>query len=261
MTAPVILRLHNIVYRRNGNEILRGLDWTVRAGEHWALLGANGSGKTTLLKVLTGYEWITSGEVEVLGQRFGSCNIPQLRRAIGWVSSALQERLPGEDTALRIVASGYDASLGVYRPIAADELDRAVEVLRLLGVERLAARTYATLSQGERQRVLIARALVHRPRLLILDEPCAGLDPRASRLFLDDLAAVVSAPDAPSILFVTHHVDEIGPWIDRVLILKAGRVLAQGTASETLTDQTLTEAFDHPCRVHHDANRYWLRLL
>jgi iron complex transport system ATP-binding protein len=255
-----ILSLCDVTFRRNGNEILQGISWTVRPAEHWALLGANGSGKTTLLKLITGYEWATSGTVEVLGQRFGACNIPRLRRTIGWVSSALQEKLPAVDTAIRVVASGYDASLGLYRRLDTVELNHAEEALAWLGVAHLAARTYGTLSQGERQRVLIARALVNRPRLLILDEPCAGLDPRALRLFLDDLAALVRRPESPSILYVTHHIDEIGPWIGRVLVLKSGRVLAHGPVAATLTDGVLGDAFDCPCRVESEGQHFWLRL-
>ena len=179
-----VLEVKAAGFRRNGSQILSNVSWTVEDGEHWALLGANGSGKTTLLKLVTGYDWASEGTIEVLGNRFGECHIPRLRRIIGWVSSSIQERLPSGDSALRIVASGYDASLGVYRALGDAEMARAGEALELLGCRELASRTYGTLSQGERQRVLIARAMVNRPKLLILDEPCAGLDPLSSRLFL-----------------------------------------------------------------------------
>jgi len=118
-----ILELAGVGLRRNDREILSDVSWRIEPGQHWALLGANGSGKTTLLKVITGYEWATRGTVEVLGQRFGSCNVPQLRKRIGWVSSSLQQRLPLGDTGLQIVASGYEASLGIYRRFSAEELD------------------------------------------------------------------------------------------------------------------------------------------
>lgn len=261
MTSSPILTIEGLSYRRTGNAILTDIDWSIQPQEHWALLGANGSGKTTLLKVITGYEWATKGTVTVLGRRFGACNIPALRKTIGWVSSALQQRLPASDPAVKIVASGYEASLGVYRRITSTEMQRALEVLGLLGAQSLAERPYGILSQGEQQRILIARALVNRPRLLILDEPCVGLDPAASRRFLFDIAALVETPDAPSIILVTHHVEEIGTWVNRVLLLKNGRVLARGTKEAILTSGIMSDALDARCRVETEEGHYFLRLL
>lgn len=261
MTSRAILSLEGVSYRRSGSAILAGIDWSIQPQEHWALLGANGSGKTTLLKLITGYEWATQGSVTVLGRRFGACNIPELRKTIGWVSSALQQRLPGSDPAVKIVTSGFEASLGVYRRITSNEMRRAVETLTLLGAQSLADRPYGILSQGEQQRVLIARALVNRPQLLILDEPCAGLDPAASRRFLADVAALIETPDAPSIILVTHHVEEIGTWINRVLILKNGRILAKGPKETILTSRVMSEALDARCRVEIEEDHYFLRLL
>lgn len=255
-----VIRLTDVVFRRNGREILKGVSWQVDPGQNWALLGPNGSGKTTLLKVVTGYEWATRGAVEVLGQRFGSCNLPQLRKRIGWVSSALQQRIPLGDTALQIVASGYEASLGVYRRFSPEELDRGRQALDLVRADGFADRPYGTLSQGEQQRALIARALVNRPNLLILDEPCAGLDPAAARIFLEDLAALSRHPDAPTVVYVTHHIEEIGPWIDRVMLLKDGAVAAQGRTPDVLTPRQLSHALGAPCHVHFDGAHYWLRL-
>ncbi|MDX9973911.1 MAG: ABC transporter ATP-binding protein [FCB group bacterium] len=258
--APPVLNLNGVTFRRNDREILSDVSWRIEPGEHWALLGANGSGKTTLLKVINGYEWATRGTVEVLGRRFGSCNVPQLRKSIGWVSSALQQRLPLGDTALRIVDSGYEASLGVYRTFTEEEIDRAKAALALVSGASIADRIYGTLSQGEQQRVLIARALVNGPRLLILDEPCAGLDPVAARQFLDDLSALAARPEAPTVIFVTHHIQEIAPWIERVLLLKSGRVSARGETAKVLTGPNLSAALDSNCRVDFDGAHYWLRL-
>ncbi len=258
--SSAILALDGIHFRRSGRNILTGVSWRIEPGQHWALLGANGSGKTTLLKIVTGYEWPTEGKVEVLGHRFGECNLPRLRRIIGWVSSSLQERVPPQDTALRVVASGYDASLGLYRDLDADEERHARSALALVSAEELADRPYGILSQGERQRVLIARALVNRPRLLILDEPCVGLDPLARWLFLEDLRGLARRTEAPGIVFVTHHIEEIGPWIDRVLLLKAGRVCAIGSKDEVLADGPLSEALGARCRVERDNGAYRLRL-
>ncbi len=255
-----LLRLDNVSVRRGRREILSGVSWTIEHGRHWALLGPNGAGKTTLLKIITGYEWVTDGSVEVLGEPFGQCNIPELRKRIGWVSSALQQGLPERDTAIEIAASGIEASLGLYRDFSPAEFDRAAEALRSLGCESAARQSYATLSQGERQRVVIARALVNRPRLLILDEPCAGLDPMARESFLRDLGRLAARPEAPGMILVTHHIEEIGPWVSDVLVLRNGRVLAAGPKAEVLTPVTLGEAFGCPCTVENDHDRYHLRL-
>ncbi len=253
-----IIDLHSICFRRQEKKILDEVSWTIQAGGHCALLGANGSGKTTLLKIVTGYEWPTSGRVEVLGKRFGACDLPQLRKTIGWVSSAIEERLPHNDTALDVVLSGLEASMGVYRSFDDEEMAKALEALASLEAEDLAQQPFGRLSQGEQQRVLIARALVVKPRLLILDEPCVGLDPAARHHFLADLAGFALADRAPTIILVTHHIEEIGPWIEQALILKRGTVLAHGTPSEVLTDAILGEALDAECYVTRDLSRYRL---
>jgi iron complex transport system ATP-binding protein len=255
-----VIRLEDISYRRGDHEILSRLSWTIRRGQHWALLGANGAGKTTLLKIITGYEWVTEGTVEVLGEVFGQCNIPDLRKTIGWVSSALEHNLPARDTALAIVASGLEASIGLYRDFTPQEFERARETLALLGFAQGADQPYDVLSQGEKQRVLIARALVNRPSLLILDEPCAGLDPAAREAFLADLGRLSRSPSSPSLILVTHHIEEIGPWISHVLVIKAGRVLAAGPKADALTGAILGDAFGCPCVVETNASRYHLRM-
>ncbi len=255
-----ILALRDIVFRRDGREILSGISWDIERGQHWALLGANGSGKTTLLKIVTGYEWPTEGAIEVLGRRFGECNLPELRKAIGWVSSALEHRIPAQNRAIEVVASGFDAAIGVYRVYSPGEFERAGQALRAIGGGAFAERPYGALSQGEQQRALLARALVNRPALLILDEPCAGLDPAARQSFLDDLERLARQADAPTLVFVTHHIEEIGPAVSHTLILKSGRVLASGPTGRVLTSARLTEAFGRPCKVERARGRCWLRL-
>ncbi|MBI5094444.1 MAG: ABC transporter ATP-binding protein [Candidatus Hydrogenedentes bacterium] len=255
-----VIEIDNVMFRREGREILSDVSWRIAKGEHWALLGANGSGKTTLLKILTGYEWVTQGSVTVLGRVFGDSNIPELRRHIGWVSSSLEHRLPGRDRAVDVVLSGLEASLGLFREFTEEERRYAWETLCLTGGERIAYQPYHTLSQGEQQRVLIARALIHRPALLILDEPCAGLDPATRRLFLDDLGKLATRKDAPSIIFVTHHIEEIAPWITGIMALKDGRVIGQGVKEDMLTTVVLSRIFDYPCLVEADGDMYRLRL-
>jgi len=255
-----VISLDGITLRRGGYEILHAVSWTIRRGEHWALLGQNGSGKTTLLKVITGYEWPTEGTVEVLGRRYGECNLPELRKQIGWVSSALVHQLPEQNTALEIVLSGLEASLGVYREFTGTEIRRARATLALLGGKSFADRPYGLLSQGEQQRVLIARGLVHGPALLILDEPCAGLDPAARESFLGDLSLLVARRGAPSLVFVTHHIEEIAPWITHALVLRQGRTLAHGRTEAVLRGSVLTKALAHPCEVLRKNGRYSLSL-
>lgn len=260
MTAP-ILSVNNIRFVRNGRPILNGIDWTVAPGEHWAILGANGSGKTTLLKILTGYEWVTDGRVEVLGRCFGQTDVRELRKIIGLVSSSIEHRIPTEDTAMDVVLSGLDAALGTYRRYAQEEHRTATAALESIGAAAYADRRYGLLSQGEQQRVLIARALIARPALLILDEPCAGLDPAARHHFLKDMQSLADGPLAATLVLVTHHIEEIGPWITRVLVLQDGNVLAAGTPAATLTDAIMSRAFGAPCRVTGDRSGFRLEMV
>lgn len=252
-----ILAVKNVHFVRNHRQILNGVTWTINRGEHWAILGANGSGKTTLLKLVTGYEWATEGSIEVLGERFGDTDIRALRKHVGWVSSSLEHRLPANDRALDVVLSGLEATLGVYRSFDDSEKDVAFNALKSIGGEELERKRYGVLSQGEQQRVLIARALVAKPSILILDEPCAGLDPAARFRFLDDMGRLARSSEAPALIMVTHHIEEIGPWISNVLVLKNGSVLRQGPPGEALTSEVLTDAFAIPCHVRKASDTSW----
>ncbi len=238
-----ILRLEKVSFRRQGREILQGISWQVEPGRHWAVLGANGAGKTTLLKILTGYEWPTSGTVHVLGRQFGSCDVTELRKHIGWVSAAMETSLPVYERALDIVLSGLEASFGLYRDFTVSEQQCAREALAAVSMSPQAQQTFGTLSQGEQQRILIARALVSRPAVLILDEPCIGLDPAARFTFLADVELLARQPNGPALLYVTHHIEEIGPWVTDVLVLRQGMVLAAGSKEDVLTSEIMNRAF------------------
>lgn len=255
-----VVELENVSFCRKERQILSDISWRIDAGQHWALLGANGSGKTTLLKILTGYEWPTFGTVRVLGERFGICDIGRLRKLIGWVSSAMTQRLPVQDRAVEVVASGLDASIGLYRHITDEEYDRSLAVLKTLQVESIAGQNYGTLSQGEMQKVLIARALVCQPKILILDEPCIGLDPAARQRFLKDLAALARSDTSPTIILVTHHIEEIDPWLQNVMLLKDGKSLAQGQPDEIITSERMKELLECPCTVFRQGNEFLLRV-
>lgn len=256
-----LLELSAVRVTRGRAQILRGIDWRVTRGEHWAILGANGSGKTTLLKALTGYMPPTSGEIALLGQRYGQSDWRELRLHVGVVTSAFTAAVPPAEVALDTVVSGKYAQLDLWH--AGTRADRAValRLLRSFGLGYLATREWAYLSQGERQRVLIARALMTRPRLLILDEPCAGLDPVAREKFLGFIDRLARRRDAhaPAIVLVTHHVEEIAPAFTHALLLRAGRVVAAGPLARTLTSATLSDTFGAPLRLRRRRGRHELR--
>ena len=256
-----VFDLADVSVIRQGKSIVQRVSWCVDRGQHWALLGANGSGKTTLLKVLTGYEWASQGHVTVLGNQFGQCRVSEVRKQIGWASSSLENRFNPGGTGVEIVASGFDAALELYRPLTEEESQRVWETLRLLNAERFCEQPYRTMSQGEKQRIVIARAFVHAPEILILDEPCAGLDPRQRQDLIDDLDWLVRRPDGPTIVYVTHHLEEIGPWITHTLALKGGEVLARGPADEVMTGTVMSDLFGRRCEVVRSDGMYWLRML
>lgn len=258
MTSRTILHLTNLSKLGDGRPILTGIDWRIRRGQHWALLGANGAGKTTLLRIVAGHDWPSEGEVRLLGSRFGAVDLRELRKSIGWVTSSLLAQFHPEDTALSVVASGLEGSIGLYRDFKESEFRRARRALAAIGAAAVAEQPYRTLSQGERQRVMIARALIARPALLVLDEPCAGLDPAVRESFLGDLARLARRPAAPTFIFVTHHIEEIPTFVTHGLILKDGRSLAHGPITSILTDAILSDAFACSCSIARTNGRYHL---
>jgi iron complex transport system ATP-binding protein len=238
--------------------ILDRIDWRVAHGEHWAILGANGSGKTSLLRALTGYLPPTAGTIRVLGETYGRFDWRDLRTRIGLVSSSVHQLMEDGETALKAVVSGRYAQIGYWGEMRAEDLRAAEAILRRIEARELRDRPWRFLSQGERQRVLIGRALMASPRLMILDEPCAGLDPVAREHFLQFLSRLASARNAPTMVLVTHHVEEIIAIFSHVLVLKSGRVLAAGPRARVLTSKTLSDAFDAPVRLSRARGRYSL---
>lgn len=238
--------------------ILDAVDWRVEAGQHWVILGANGSGKTSLLSVLTGYLAPTAGTISVLGETYGHADWRELRTRIGLVSSSIRQLMPPHENALNAVASGRRAMIGMWGKVGEADSRRAAEILREVEAEYLSERPWRFLSQGERQRVLIGRALMADPRLLVLDEPCAGLDPVAREHFLAFVERLLSRPNAPTLVLVTHHVEEIVAGFSHVLVLRAGKVLAAGFRESVLTSATLSRAFEAPVRLAADGGRYSL---
>ncbi len=243
---------------RGNTTILSDVAWTVLPGEHWVILGANGSGKTSLLKTLTGFLTPTAGEISVLGQRYGASDWRALQLHIGMVTSAYAAAIPLAETALETVMSGKFAQLDLWKKTSRADRAEAARLLRLVGAAKLARREWVHFSQGERQRVLIARALMPRPRLLILDEPCAGLDPVAREQFLNFVDRLARRRGAPALVLVTHHVEEITPAFTHALLLRQGRVIAAGPRDALLTSARLSTALGAPLRLARDGRRYRL---
>jgi iron complex transport system ATP-binding protein len=258
MSQAIVLDVSGLRVERGDVVILRDINWQVHRKEHWAIIGPNGSGKTSLLSALTGYLSPTAGEIEVLGQRYGSTDWRELRKRIGLVSSSIRQMMHENEPALETIVSGKYAMIDYWGKITPADRKRATQILKQIECAHIARRPWRVLSQGERQRVLIGRALMANPPLLILDEPCAGLDPVAREHFLQFLQRLGRSKRAPTLVLVTHHIEEVMPVFTHVLLLKAGRVLAAGKKVESLDSDLLSCAFATPLRLHTTNGRYSL---
>jgi iron complex transport system ATP-binding protein len=261
------LELSGLRVERGDTAILREVDWRVAPGEHWVVLGANGSGKTSLLKALTGFLSPTAGEFSVLGRRYGASDWRELRLKVGVVTSAFTAAIPPAEVALETVMSGKFAQLDLWAPVSRADRAAARRLLAVVGATGIAERPWLYLSQGERQRVLIARALMARPRLLILDEPCAGLDPVAREKFLRLVPRLVRRRQrekhgsVEALVFVTHHVEEIVPVFTHALLLRDGCVVAAGPCRSVLTSRNLSATFGASMKLVRSEGRYRLTVL
>ena len=253
-----IISIHDLRVVRGGTEILTGMQWEVAAKENWVILGANGSGKTSLLSCVTGYLTPSAGTVEVLGKVYGKSDWRELRKEVGLVSSGIRHWIEDQQTALDVVASGRNAELNLWHPAQGTLRREARKSLRQVECANLGDRPWAFLSQGERQRVLIGRALMARYRILILDEPCAGLDPVARERFLQFLTRLASLDKTPNLVFVTHHVEEILPCFDKALVLKGGEIWSQGAIGKVITSRIMSEAFGCKIVVRNRKGRFQL---
>ena len=260
-TAPAAaLSMSGVGFTRDGVDLLDGVDWRVAADEDWVVLGLNGSGKTTLIRIAALYEHPSRGTVDVLGQRLGRTDVRELRTRVALVSSAMSDLMRPQLSAVDIVMCGRHAALEPWwHTYTEADRDRARELLEAQGVGHVAEHRFSTLSSGERQRTLLARALMNRPGLVLLDEPTAGLDLRGREELVDRLDALARSDDAAPLVLVTHHVEEIPAAFTHVLAIRDGSVLAQGPIDDVLTGELLSETFRLPLVMERRDGRYTAR--
>jgi len=251
-----VVELHDISVTLDGRRVIQDLTWLVRNEQHWALIGPNGSGKTTLLRLINGYVWPTKGTASILDRQFGKYDLRELRKSIGFASSFMSERIPAGLSALEIVLSGRFASIGLHDRPSIKEVSKARSLLKKVGCLQFASKPYHTLSQGEKQRVIIARALMSSPKLLTLDESCEGLDLDARESFLAFLESVGRMRGSPTLIFTTHRVEEITPVFTHALIIKGGRIVASGPKGTVLTSKNLSKAFTRNVSIVRRNGRY-----
>lgn len=257
MSSEVALRLSGVGLTRDGRDLLDGIDWEVRNGERWVVLGPNGSGKTSLVRIASFQTHPSRGDVEVLGQRLGRVNIWDLRNRIGLASSALADQLRPQLTASDVVVTQLNGALEPWWHSYSDE-DRAEaqRCLDRMGVGEHALREFGTLSSGERQRVLLARTLMGAPGVILLDEPSAGLDLGGREELVQSLADLAADPSAPPIVFVTHHVEEIPPGFTSLLTLRNGTIEWAGPLADGLSSESLSALFGVKVRLRDEDGRY-----
>jgi iron complex transport system ATP-binding protein len=257
MPAAAVVELERCDVRRRGSLLLRDASWRVEAGEHWALLGPNGAGKTTLLRIAAARSYPSSGRAAILGETLGRYPVQRLHERIGLVDADLSRRFDPSRRGLDVVLTGATGTIALLADrLGAAERERATELLALLSVEHVAERALSTCSAGERARLLLARALMARPALLLLDEPTAGLDLAGRELVIQALDRLAAVQDGLATVTVTHHVEELPATTTHVLMLRGGAVLASGPASEVMTAGALSACFGIPLELKAVGGRY-----
>ena len=255
-----VLRLRGVGVRYDKSTLLRDIDWTVRSDESWVVIGPNGAGKTTLLQIAAALLMPTEGTAEILGERLDQADLQDLRTRIGFASAAVADQVRPTEKVIDLVLT---ASYGILGRNAEDydsfDVTRAVELLDALGCAHLIRRRFATLSEGERKRVQIARSLMPDPELLLLDEPAAGLDLGGREDLLRRISLLAADPQAPMIVLVTHHVEEVPEGFTHAMLLRKGTVLAAGPVLEVFTERNLSRCFGVPLQVERRAARWTAR--
>jgi iron complex transport system ATP-binding protein len=260
VTVPAVIELADVTVKRGASTLLNGVTWRVDEDQRWVVLGPNGAGKTTLLQVVSTNLYPTEGMVAILGELIGTVDVFELRPRIGLTSATLADRIPRSERVSDVVVTASYAVVGRWHEDY-DELDyaRAAELLGEMGVGHLRDRTFGTLSEGERKRVQIARALMTDPEVLLLDEPAAGLDLGGREDLVSTLSVLAHDPTSPATVLVSHHVEEIPPGFTHVLMLRGGSVVAAGPLSDTLTEETLSDTFGLPLQLEAREGRFAAR--
>ena len=254
----LLIDFQGVFFKRDGRNLVGPVDWQVELDERWVIIGPNGAGKTTLIRMASAEEFPSGGMARLMGERIGKTDMRDLRSMIGVSSSALGNRIPSEEKVSDLVISAGYAILGRWREDY-DEMDfgQATEILEQVGAMHLADRTWGTLSEGERKRVLVARALMTNPELLILDEPTAGMDLGGREDLVGYLGELAMDPDAPAIVMITHHVEEIPAGFTHAMLLDEGEIVAQGLINTVMTNENLSKAFHQPIQVDRIGERYF----
>lgn len=253
-----MIRLENIQFIREQRHILKNVNLTVNSGEHWVVLGKNGSGKTTLLEMITGYLFPSSGKVRVLGNTYGDCDVREIRKKIGYISQSLFEKLSLRDPVWEVVATGEYSFLRFYQAIPDEVKEKALAMLEQVQLAHLQNQPLGTLSQGERKKVMLARSLMQDPSILIMDEPCSGLDLYEREKLLYDINNLRSKQ--LTVLYVTHHIEEIVPMFTHVVLIEQGEIVASGKKSDVLTPDYLYRAYQVPLHIDWYNDRPWIKV-
>lgn len=256
-----VLQFNDVSLHRGSTQILQNVSWQVKEGEHWVLLGPNGAGKTTIARIAAARLFPSRGSVDILDERLGRVDISELHPRLGLTSSALAQSLRGSETVMSVVLSASYGRIGMYREeYDAFDIDRARALLVALGIEHLERRQWGSLSSGERKRVEIARALMPDPEMLLLDEPASGLDVAGRELLLAALSEIIAAPGSPTMILVTHHLEEIPAGFTHAMALCDGQVTGAGRIGEVVTSEVMSRTFALPLEVSEDRGRYSARM-
>ncbi|MCL6459439.1 MAG: ATP-binding cassette domain-containing protein [Gorillibacterium sp.] len=253
-----LINLENIVFKREARTILDGVSLTMKRGEHWVILGRNGSGKTTLLEMINGYLFPSSGKIDVLGERYGETDLRDMRKRIGYISQSLFEKMSPSDPVWEVVATGEYAFLRFYQDIPSDVKKKALELIEFVGLSKLKDQPLGTLSQGERKKIMLARTLMSEPSVLIMDEPCAGLDLYEREKFLANIESLRNKDLL--MVYVTHHIEEIMPVFTHAALIEDGRIIKVGSKAEVLQADSIAQAFGVPVRIEWFRDRPWIKI-
>ncbi|MWV42270.1 ATP-binding cassette domain-containing protein [Paenibacillus sp. HJL G12] len=254
-----MISMRDVSLRREENQILDHVSLEIKKGENWVILGRNGSGKTTILEMLTGYLFPSEGRIEVLGNLYGECDVREVRKEIGYISPNLLEKLNLIDPVWEVVATGAYAFLRFYQEIPSEVKEKALGLLAEMNLGKLSHHPLGTLSQGERKKVMLARSLMSEPKLLIMDEPCAGLDLYEREKMLAEVERL-SERDI-TVVYVTHHVEEIMPMFTHAALIRDGKIAGSGPKEKVLTNDMIKQTYDIPARIEWDGGRPWIKVV